>query len=83
MEAVYAAGTLDLRPDDRPARTVAAVLASLGFVQIEEIAPDGTSRRLGRGERSAAGPLPWRVVKADLGLGSGIADAGAPAFLGR
>jgi hypothetical protein len=79
MDAVYSAGSLLLRPDDRPAKAVAVMLSALGFFVIDEIAPDGTVTRLRPGGYKTASPAnAWRVVKADLGAGAeGVPDAAA------
>lgn len=66
LDAVHSAGSLLLRPDDRPAKAVAAILAALGFLAVEEIAPDGAVRRLHAGQfRSASPRCPWRVRPAE------------------
>lgn len=77
MERVYSAGSLVLRADDRPAKGVAAMLAALGLVVVDELRPDGSVERLGPGRFRGASPAsPWRVLKADLGAGrEGLPDA--------
>jgi hypothetical protein len=67
MEAVYSAGSVVLRADDRSARMVAAILGRLGFFCVDEMRPDGAVRRLGPSEmRLNACAHPWRVSKADF-----------------
>jgi hypothetical protein len=80
MDAVFSAGSLLLRPDDRPAKAVAVMLSALGFFVIDEIGPDGAVTRLRPGGYKTASPAnAWRVIKADLGAGAeGVPDA-APA----
>ena len=64
MDAVYAAGTLPLRADDRPAKVMASRLQVFGFVSIEEIQADGTTRSLRPSEAIHASlDHPWRVSK--------------------
>jgi hypothetical protein len=66
LDAVHSADFILLRADDRPAKAVAAILAGLGFLLVEEIAPDGAARRLHPGQfRSASPRCPWRVRPAD------------------
>ncbi|HVL73222.1 MAG TPA: hypothetical protein VM434_15245 [Beijerinckiaceae bacterium] len=69
MEAVYAAGSLTVRGDDRPTKAVAAMLGALGFFVVEEIRADGSTRRLGPGDARGAAANPWRVSKADFAGG--------------
>ena len=78
MEAVYSAGSLPVAADDRDAKAMAARLLLFGFVVIDEIAQDGTARRL-RSSEAVQGSLarPWRVSKPSLGRkGIGAPDAG-------
>ena len=64
MDAVYYAGSLRLRADDRPAKVMASRLQVFGFVAIVEIQPDGTARPLRPSESIHASlERPWRVSK--------------------
>src|SRR3954462_2008418 len=64
MDAVYCAGSLPLRADDRPAKVMASRLQVFGFVSIQEIQPDGTARALRPSESIHASlERPWRVSK--------------------
>ena len=78
MEAVYSAGSLPVVADDREAKAMAARLQLFGFVVIDEIAPDGTARRLRSSEAvDASLARPWRVSKPSVGRkGIGVADVG-------
>jgi len=77
MEAVYSAGSLPVLADDGATKAMAARLQLFGFVVIEEIAADGTTRRLRSSEAMEASlARPWRVLKPSLGRkGIGVADA--------
>ena len=64
MEAVYAAGSLPIRAEEREAKAMAARLQLYGFVVIEEIQPDGSARALRPSQAVNASPArPWRVSK--------------------
>jgi hypothetical protein len=64
MEAVYTAGSLPIRPDDRETKLLAARLQVFGFIDVDEIQPDGTPRRLRPSESiGAQTDRPWRVSK--------------------
>jgi hypothetical protein len=64
MEAVYTAGSLPIQPDDRESKVMAARLQVFGFVNVDEIQPDGTTRRLRPSEAiEASTSRPWRVSK--------------------
>jgi hypothetical protein len=64
MEAVYTAGSLPIQPDDRDTKVMAARLQVFGFVNVEEIQADGTTRRLRPSEAiEASTKRPWRVSK--------------------
>ena len=68
MEAVYSAGSLPVVADDRETKAMAARLQLFGFVVIDEIATDGTARRLRSSEAAkAALERPWRVSKPSVG----------------
>ena len=77
MEAVYSAGSLPILAGDRDAKAMAARLQLFGFVVIEEIEVDGSTRRLRSSEAVAASlARPWRVSKPSVGRkGIGAADA--------
>jgi hypothetical protein len=77
MEAVYSAGSLPVLADDRETKAMAARLQLFGFVVIEEVAADGTTRRLRSSEAiDVSAERPWRVSKPSRGRqGIGIADA--------
>jgi hypothetical protein len=63
LERVYAAGSLAVRADDLTTKTVGRMLQAFGFLVIEEILADGTSRMLQRGETRQAMDRPWRLSK--------------------
>ena len=77
MEAVYSAGSLPVLADDRGAKAMAARLQLFGFVVIDEIGADGSTRRLRSSEAVAASTArPWRISKPSAGRkGIGVADA--------
>ena len=77
MEAVYSAGSLPVVADDFQTKAMAARLQLFGFVVIDEIAADGTARRLRSSEATEASlARPWRVSKPSVGhKGIGAADA--------
>ena len=86
MEAVYTAGSLPVVADDRDTKAMAARLQLFGFVVIDELAADGTPRRLRSSEAVAASlDRPWRVSKPSVGRkGIGAADtAGPPVTIAR
>ena len=64
MDAVYCAGSLPLQADDRSTKVMASRLQVFGFVAIEEIQADGTTRALRPSESIHASlDHPWRVSK--------------------
>lgn len=63
LERVYAAGSLAVRADDTPTKTASLILEAFGFLVIEEILADGTSRLLRRGEAREVMDRPWRLSK--------------------
>lgn len=66
LDAVSAAGSLDIAPRAFAARDAAAALQLMGFVELHEIAPDGATRRLKASEARSATPLlAWRVTRAE------------------
>jgi hypothetical protein len=75
VEAVYAAGSLPVAPDDIATKTAALMLQALGFLVVEEVKPDGTTRRLGRGEARQALRRPWRLSKPAFSGATGVPDA--------
>jgi hypothetical protein len=82
MEAVYAAGSLPIRADDRDAKAMAARLQLYGFVAIEEIQPDGSARTLRPSQAVNASPArPWRVSKpaTDSGAKVSLVESGRAA----
>jgi hypothetical protein len=67
MEAVYAAGSLPVAPNDRLTKVTAAGLQLFGFVVVEEVQADGSLRRLKASETiQAATTRPWRVSKSSI-----------------
>lgn len=80
IETVYAAGSLTLKADERPAKLAALMLHALGFLVIHEILTDGTPQLLKRGEARRAMDRPWRLSKPPFSGVAGIPDAGG-AFL--
>ena len=80
LERIYAAGSLLVPAHEREARWAVAVLASLGFLVVEEIQVNGTARRLGPGEAgrdsTVARARPWRVSRPAFGGGEvGVPDS--------
>jgi hypothetical protein len=76
MEAVYCAGSLPIGADDRESKVVAARLHLYGFVMIDAIEPDGSTRRLRPSESVHASlARPWRISKASAASG---AASGSP-----
>ncbi len=76
MEAVYSAGSLPVLAEDRATKAMAARLQLFGFVVIDELAPDGTARRLRSSEAMETSlARPWRVSKPSRGRKRvGVAD---------
>jgi hypothetical protein len=79
MEAVYSAGSLPVAAEDRETKAMAARLQLYGFVVIEQIEANGTTRQLRSSEAVGASPdRPWRVSKPSFGgKDIGVADASA------
>ncbi len=64
MDAVYAAGSLPVAANDEATKRMATRLTIFGFVTIEEVSADGSTRRLKPSEAfHSEGSLPWRVSK--------------------
>jgi hypothetical protein len=64
MDAVYSAGSLPIAADDRATKVLATRLTIFGFVVIDEVQADGTTRRLRPSEAIHASTVhPWRVSK--------------------
>src|SRR5690349_9873759 len=64
MDAVYAAGSLPVAAEDHVTKAMAMRLTIFGFVVLDEVQADGTTRRLRPSEAWAASPVhPWRVSK--------------------
>ena len=81
LEAVYSAGSLAVAADDQATRMAAALLGALGFFVIEEVQPDGTARRLERGEaRLGSSSHPWRLLKPAFDGTAGVPDAAGRNF---
>ena len=67
MEAVYAAGSLPVSPQDRATKITAAGLQLFGFVVVEEVQPDGSLRRMKPSEAVHASLThPWRVSRSPV-----------------
>jgi hypothetical protein len=76
MDAVYSAGSLTIRADDRVMKAMATRLTIFGFVVIDEVQVDGMGRRLRPSEAfHGSTALPWRVSKPS---GSYRMDDGIP-----
>ena len=75
IEAVYAAGSLAVEPDDVGTKTAALMLQALGFLIIEEVQPDGSARRIARSEARQALRRPWRLSKPAFSGRHGVPDA--------
>ncbi|HZH53820.1 MAG TPA: hypothetical protein VEZ16_18290 [Microvirga sp.] len=64
MDAVYTAGSLPIAADDRATKVMATRLTIFGFVVIDEVQADGTTRRLRPSEAIHASTAhPWRISK--------------------
>lgn len=64
MDAVYSAGSMPVGADDRATKALSMRLQIFGFVQIDEVQPDGSARRLRPSEAvQASAARPWRVSK--------------------
>lgn len=64
MDAVYAAGSLPVAAEDRATKAMATRLNIFGFVVIDEVRSDGTTRRLRPSEAFQTSTAhPWRVSK--------------------
>jgi hypothetical protein len=64
MDAVYAAGSLPINAQDRATKAIATRLTIFGFVVLDEVQADGTTRRLRPSEAIHASTLhPWRISK--------------------
>jgi hypothetical protein len=74
LERIYAAGSLPVRADDVATKTAAVMLQALGFLLIEEILADGTSRQLARGQARQAMDRPWRLLKPAFSGHAGVPD---------
>lgn len=65
LDAICSAGSIEIAPRAFAARHAAAALHLMGFVDVEEVAPDGASRRLKPSEVFKAAPFfTWRVSRA-------------------
>jgi hypothetical protein len=68
LDAVYATGSMVLAADDRATKLTASRLQVYGFLAIEEVTEDGTTRRLRPSEAiRARGERPWRLSKPACG----------------
>lgn len=64
MDAVYTAGSLPIAADDRVTKDMATRLTIFGFVVIDEMAADGSLRRLRPSEAfGGCTAHPWRISK--------------------
>jgi hypothetical protein len=64
MDAVYAAGSLPVAAEDHVTKAMAMRLTIFGFVVLDEVQADGTTRRLRPSEAAVASTIhPWRVSK--------------------
>jgi hypothetical protein len=64
MDAVYAAGSLPIAAEDHVTKAMATRLTIFGFVVLDEVQADGTTRRLRPSEAVLASTVhPWRVSK--------------------
>lgn len=69
MDTVYTTGSFCVPAEDRETKAMAARLQVFGFLTIDELAPDGTSRRLKASETiHASAERPWRLSKPSLGV---------------
>src|SRR5215212_2707656 len=75
IEAVYAAGSLAVPAEDVTTKTAAVMLQALGFLLIEEVLADGTTRSLSRGQARQAFSRPWRLAKPAFSGVAGLPDA--------
>ena len=64
MDAVYAAGSLPIAAEDRATKAMATRLTIFGFVVIDEVQKDGSTRRLRPSEAIHVSTAhPWRVSR--------------------
>ena len=84
MDLVYATGAFILGADDRETKLIASRLQVYGFLLIEEIAADGTLRRLRPSEAiRAREDRPWRLTKSSYGSSLAVTMPGVGAELFR
>ncbi len=82
MDLVYATGSFLLAAEDRDTKLVASRLQVYGFLVIEEVAADGTLRRLRPSEAIRAQlHRPWRLSKASFGTGPSVTIPTVDGFL--
>ena len=68
LDAVYATGSMVVAAEDRATKLTASRLQVYGFLAIEEVREDGTTRRLRPSEAiRARGERPWRLSKPSCG----------------
>ena len=68
MDTVYTSGSFCVAAGDRETKAMAARLQVFGFLTIDELAPDGSARRLKASETiHASAERPWRLSKPSLG----------------
>ncbi|GEP06931.1 hypothetical protein [Methylobacterium oxalidis] len=82
MDAVYATGSLAVAAGDRETKLTASRLQVYGFLTIEEVGEDGSTRRLRPSEAIRARPeRPWRLSKAAYGGGLSVTIPAVDGFL--
>jgi hypothetical protein len=68
MDTIYTMGSLCVPADDRDTKAMAARLQVFGFLVIEEVQADGSTRALRASETMhAATERPWLLSKPSLG----------------
>ena len=64
LDLVYTSGVLMVAADDRETKAMASRLQIFGFLNISEIEPDGSARRLKPSEVAGLpGERPWRLSR--------------------
>jgi hypothetical protein len=86
MDAVYASGSLPIAPEDQATKAIAARLTIFGFVVLDEVQPDGSTRRLRASEAILSSTAhPWRVSKPSgrYSIGDDLPDSDLGLFAAR
>jgi hypothetical protein len=77
MEAVYAAGSISISPDETLTRIVVAQLHRMGLLFAQELTSSGELRPLSSATMAVAELRPWRVSRPPALAGEPSADMAA------